>query len=50
MLAAIREHSLTQWIVLGLGVMAFILVCKTGVSYLPDGGVTGAAKRVVLAV
>lgn len=50
MLQALREHSLTQWIVLGLAVMAFILITKAGVSYLPDGGMTGAVKRVVLAV
>lgn len=36
-----------EWIILGLSVVAFILVLKLLVSYLPDEGMLGALKRVV---
>jgi hypothetical protein len=42
-----RDNVVVQWIVLGLSVVAFILILKLGASYLPEGGVTGAFKRVL---
>lgn len=39
-----------EWLVIGLAAVTFIVVAKAACSGLPDGGLTGAVKRVVLAV
>ena len=42
------DHPVTQWVILGLAVMAFFIVIKSGAAYLPNGSVLGAVKKVVL--
>jgi hypothetical protein len=42
------DHPVTQFIVLGITVMAFFLLAKAGAAYLPGSGVFGAVKKVVL--
>lgn len=43
----LNDHPLMQWIILGFSAMAFIILMKAGASYLPDGSVFGAIKKVV---
>ena len=40
-------HPFTQWVILGVAVMAFFIVAKLAAGRLPDGGVTGAIKNAV---
>ena len=47
-MAELSDHPVLQFLVLGLAVMAFFIAVKSGASYLPDGSVTGAIKKVVL--
>lgn len=42
-----RDNRLVQWVIGGLSVVAFIILLKMGVSYLPDNGPLGAVKKVV---
>lgn len=43
----VKDNVVANWVVGGLSVVAFILLLKVGVSYLPDGGVTGVVKNVI---
>lgn len=42
-----RDNQFIQWIVQGLSVIAFIILAKLGVSYLPSAGPLGAVKTVI---
>lgn len=42
-----KDNVVVNWVVGGLSVVAFILLFKVGVSYLPDGGAVGVFKNVV---
>lgn len=41
------RSPIVQFLILGITVMAFFLLAKLAVNYLPDGGVTGAIKQTV---
>ena len=43
----VADHPVTQFVILGLTAMAFIILVKAAVSYLPDGSISGAVKKVV---
>lgn len=43
------ENPLTEWLIMILAVIAGIVAVKFLVSYLPDGGLSGAFKNVVMA-
>ena len=40
-------HPVVQFVILGITVMAFFLLAKLAVNYLPDGGPGGAVKKAV---
>jgi hypothetical protein len=40
-------EQLKSWVITGISVVAFIVLLKLGMSYLPDGGIPGAFKRVI---
>lgn len=44
------EHPVTQFLVLGLAVVAFILALKAGASILPESGIPGSIKSVVASI
>ena len=44
----LSDHPLTQFIILGFGFLAFLILVKTGASYLPDSSIPGAIKKVVM--
>ncbi len=39
-----------EWVISGLSVVAFILLLKLLVTYLPDMGFLGSAKRVIASI
>lgn len=43
-----KDNVVAQWVVGGLSVVAFILLLKAGASWLPDGGVPGTIKNVIV--
>lgn len=45
-----KDNVVANWVVGGLSVVAFILLLKFGVQYLPDGGVFGTTKSVVASI
>lgn len=44
----IADHPVAQFLVLGFAFLGFLILVKAGASYLPEGGVFGAIKKVVL--
>ena len=47
---AIFENPLMQFIIMILAVMAGIVAVKAAATFLPQGGLPGAFKRVIMAV
>lgn len=47
-MSELGDHPVTQFLVLGFTVLAFLILVKAGASYLPDSSVFGAVKKVVL--
>lgn len=41
------DHPVSQFLIMGFAFLGFLILVKAGVSYLPDGSVTGAIKKVV---
>lgn len=37
----------TEWAIMGISVMAFFILVKTLISYLPDTGILGSLKVVL---
>lgn len=44
------EAPAVNWMVLVLAVMAGIVLIKTGAAYLPNDGIPGAGKKVIMGV
>ncbi len=45
-----RDNVVFQWIISGLSVVAFIILFKMAVSYMPSSGPLGAIKAVVAGI
>lgn len=45
-----KNNVVAQWLVLGFSVVAFILLLKYGVSFLPQQGPLGAFRSVVASI
>ena len=46
---SLLKHPFSEWLIMVLAIMAGFVAMKFVVSYIPDGGFTGAFKNVVMA-
>jgi hypothetical protein len=46
---SLLSHPFSEWFIMILAVMAGFVAMKFLVSYVPDGGVLGAVKNVIMA-